>query len=48
MGHTYLEFDQEVSILGTQRKEIIIVVGMEEIREAAWRRGYLNWALKTR
>lgn len=34
--------------LSLQRKEIIIVVGMEEIREAAWRRGYLNWALKTR
>jgi len=28
-------------------KETVIVVGLEEIREAAWKRGYLNWALKT-
>lgn len=32
-------FDGEVSDLRTQRKEIVGVMGMGEIREAAWRRG---------
>lgn len=38
-------FDRDINGLGTRSKETVIV-GMEEIREAAWRKGYLNWTLK--